>query len=563
MESSNSPSDSHNDDDFDAARGAKGRNHGTAPSSTSSHKLNVRKDRACPFCKQVFTSSSLGRHLDFFIRDKRPKLPDGVHDVDKIRQLRGTITRRHARISGAKKEHLPEDRSTSTPARSEGIVEATMAHEESKIPSVAEVQHAQQPLPSSHASPRPRVPIAQPPPPAPQSIEQLPVVRSEPPTMASWTATGVINGLGTGSARFPRILPRPDQQHPRAVGQDGDEYDNAHAAELALREVLDTIKRAAARDTQIPIFDFDFLSMSFPALCLHLLEVPSTLFSASPMHDSTRIPLSTTPGNQQFEAAHNVLMDRLRSVQLQQSTQQGQTSMTRYVLHLDEAFKHWSGEASSQQQVLWKLELLRALAYERSAKSTAERKLDELQGQVESLKTQLELIRTQQPSWMQAPPLASPGLGQHRDTNASTLQMSNRATRGLKQSGFDLHDWDYERLISKWKPVAQNERTRRQWQGPPPRVNPDGHVITPNRPISAAPSHEMPRMVMYTPPQLQSQQIYRQQPQVLSNSHTPRTDRDDRDGEHEDDPREDVDMLNGNDGQQQYRQSHFVRNNPG
>ncbi|KAI2069829.1 hypothetical protein LOZ39_005201, partial [Ophidiomyces ophidiicola] len=54
------------------------------------------KDKACAYCGQLFTSSSLGRHLDQYLFKKKP---DGVHDVDEIRRLRSGITRRTARSS--------------------------------------------------------------------------------------------------------------------------------------------------------------------------------------------------------------------------------------------------------------------------------------------------------------------------------------------------------------------------------------------------------------------------------------------------------------------------------
>ncbi|KAL2019206.1 hypothetical protein VTK56DRAFT_10006 [Thermocarpiscus australiensis] len=55
------------------------------------------KNKKCPYCNQAFTSSSLGRHLDLFIRETNPKAPDGVHDVEAIRKIRENITRRHPR----------------------------------------------------------------------------------------------------------------------------------------------------------------------------------------------------------------------------------------------------------------------------------------------------------------------------------------------------------------------------------------------------------------------------------------------------------------------------------
>lgn len=66
------------------------------------------KDKNCPYCGQAFTSSSLGRHLDLYIKERNPKKEDGIHNVEEIRRLRGGITRRHPK--GSKR------RSTTTPA---------------------------------------------------------------------------------------------------------------------------------------------------------------------------------------------------------------------------------------------------------------------------------------------------------------------------------------------------------------------------------------------------------------------------------------------------------------
>jgi hypothetical protein len=70
-------------------------------------KTAVAKDRACPYCHQKFTSSSLGRHLDLYIKEKNPKPPDGIHDVEAIRRSRGNITRRQARNSTKREASTP------------------------------------------------------------------------------------------------------------------------------------------------------------------------------------------------------------------------------------------------------------------------------------------------------------------------------------------------------------------------------------------------------------------------------------------------------------------------
>lgn len=67
---------------------------GVGDSQNTSTKLSAPKDRSCPFCGNAFTSSSLGRHLDSYVRNKNPKAPDGIHDVQEIRKIRSGITRR-------------------------------------------------------------------------------------------------------------------------------------------------------------------------------------------------------------------------------------------------------------------------------------------------------------------------------------------------------------------------------------------------------------------------------------------------------------------------------------
>jgi hypothetical protein len=76
----------------------------TADTSVNGGKTSAPKDKACPFCHQQFTSSSLGRHLDLYIKEKNPKSADGIHDVDEIRKLRGGITRRQPRNSTSRRE---------------------------------------------------------------------------------------------------------------------------------------------------------------------------------------------------------------------------------------------------------------------------------------------------------------------------------------------------------------------------------------------------------------------------------------------------------------------------
>jgi hypothetical protein len=73
-------------------------------SSTNAPKTRGVKDKACPFCRQPFTSSSFVRHLDLYSKGENPKLADNIHNVEEIRKIRGGITRRRPRNSATKRE---------------------------------------------------------------------------------------------------------------------------------------------------------------------------------------------------------------------------------------------------------------------------------------------------------------------------------------------------------------------------------------------------------------------------------------------------------------------------
>lgn len=444
MDSPGSPSDD------EAPTTAPGSPHGhdeaNGENGESKSKHVVRKDRACPFCKQIFTSSSLGRHLDFFIRDKRPKAPDGIHDVEAIKKIRGTITRRHARQSAGQKKEQQEQkaRAESTP-KSDPKTET----EQKTFPSIAAhttpafAQHrpASQPQLASHVQHDPLPAVMHPAAP-----------NNNAPQMSKWTATGVINNLPPriGSGRFSRILPRPDQQHAGSV-IDHDSEDNAHAAELALREVLDTLRQAAAREA--PLFDFDFFATSFPGLCLRLLEMPATLYTASPLPTASSLPITGPPTRSHLEAVQEALMERVRGLQNGSSAETQSTDIQRYFNHLNDAYRYWDATPALQQQSVWQLELLRAVA--------DSRRVAELQRELQAVKSQLETVRAQQPTWMHNSALPSPS-GSHHHTYFSTpLNLSDTTIRDVKKTGLDLASWDYDRLISKWKPIAQSERSKR------------------------------------------------------------------------------------------------------
>ncbi len=185
---------------------------GTPGSSTG--KNPSVKDKNCPFCQQAFTSSSLGRHLDLYIKGKNPKPPDGVHNVDDIRRLRGTITRRQARTS-----HGGRENSTPTSSKATPICDQ-------RSPSVHQIS-------ANNIHP-----------------DGGPLTFFNRPT---WEATGVMNDLPSvpridAATRVTRRLSSAGRGSIRggiARTQDiMDLVDQGRAAELALKEILESVKAA-------------------------------------------------------------------------------------------------------------------------------------------------------------------------------------------------------------------------------------------------------------------------------------------------------------------------------
>ena len=183
----------------------------TPTSSTSKHP--AIKDKECPFCHQPFTSSSLGRHLDLYIKDKNPKPPDDVHDVEEIRKLRSSITRRQARASTNKDDSTPPS-ANPTPIRD---------RRSSSIPkSLTNALNAED--------------------------GAVKTFWNQP----NWQATGVINDIPQiATDDQVTVVRRQIPSRNGSVKEDVkrrqrtlDDRDRGQAAELALKEVLENIKSA-------------------------------------------------------------------------------------------------------------------------------------------------------------------------------------------------------------------------------------------------------------------------------------------------------------------------------
>jgi hypothetical protein len=205
--------------------------------SPGASKPGAAKDRNCPFCGQAFTSSSLGRHLDLYIKERNPKPADGIHDVDAIRKMRGGITRRQPRGSLARQD-------TSTPGTPTGSTARRSPGTESTVS-------------------RPSIP---------KDGQYVVDQAAKYPYRTAWEVTGVINDLppanGEPAGAWDENTGQQDQARRQSVQQRApsrvaqkqqldarqklaDAVDTARAAELALRELLSSWR--AAKSVYYPV----------------------------------------------------------------------------------------------------------------------------------------------------------------------------------------------------------------------------------------------------------------------------------------------------------------------
>ncbi|PGH19248.1 hypothetical protein AJ80_04113 [Polytolypa hystricis UAMH7299] len=405
-------------------------NQGDDAQATS--KSSAAKDKRCQYCNQMFTSSSLGRHLDQYLFKKRP---DGVHDVEEIKRLRSGITRRTARNSASKRQ--------------------------SPDPSSSE----------KHTTPDPH---------------SIPPLQLNKPigkgyslilNQASWQATGVINDLlSSHPPQQPRIPYNADRARRNS---DATGPETAKALELALRELLDNVKAATVRiQPKLSPFDFNLQSQTFPALCLQTLPPPPSLFSTHPFPSPTSFPLDP-PGGAQREVVQQALRTQIQQWKEDQLAAASSTSQstqhngnignsTMYspemiertaqqheemaLRHLDLSLNHWLSLAPNRRQENWQLEITRAFAREAEKRERVEDRLARTQQEVIQLRSQIEKLENCQ--WPREFALFPPEM-----LPLSTDVCRELITTESKVNSLDSPRWDYDNVVAKWKRVVMHDKS--------------------------------------------------------------------------------------------------------
>ncbi|KAG9619327.1 hypothetical protein KCU64_g22275, partial [Aureobasidium melanogenum] len=250
---------------------------------------------------------------------------------------------------------------------------------------------------------------------------------------ANWQGTGVINNLPPRMSDVSSNHMSPAQLQRSSQQKDQESLDNAKAAELALRELLDSLEAARRRVSHQDVFNFDFCSMNFPSLCLHALPAPQTLFSMTPFASSDSWSLDV-PSDAQLDALQRQITQRVQ----QKPTPTPEKDVRRLQMHLQAAWNNWSPLSDKDKSSTWGIEILRAFARADQRSKEKEEELVKAQQEIAQLKEQFtRMSNLQLPrEFMLQPPVSLP---------LDPAIVSDMLTKDQSR------DWDYDRLIGRWR----------------------------------------------------------------------------------------------------------------
>jgi hypothetical protein len=232
-------------------------------------------------------------------------------------------------------------------------------------------------------------------------------------------------------------------------------------------------------------FDYDPLSLDFPALTLHCLPPPPTLnqVTPSPFPGSWCI---TPPENQQYEALrahfreafHSWRINRAvtssahpdellfyRSDLSRSSDEEAEINAAaqdleeKILSHLDMTFRQWCSMSSSQKELVWRLSLARAVGHKDHTISSLKSDREKILQENAHLRTQVEqLSRCQQPREFQMMP-------------PSTMTISSRVATELDDMGIrgvgiglSINDKDepieglVKTAVGRWLAIVRSSR---------------------------------------------------------------------------------------------------------
>lgn len=270
-----------------------------------------------------------------------------------------------------------------------------------------------------------------------------------------------------------------------------DALDSARAAELALREIISSWRAAKQQvDVHSMPFDFDPLSLDFPALCLQCLEPPPTLFSSTQHPTSTSWSI-TPPGEKQNEALLSYFQEEFRKWKVSCSTattavledltyppsqaatfqentrdsvqkaEKAAERLERQVTeHLVSAFSVWEQLPPQRRQELWVLELARSVGRKQKEVDRLNETRQSLKQENTNLKSQIDhLNRLQEPREYKIMSPTTWSMDGKMMQLAAEAGLSGRRVVGLSTEDrhFDINTV-VSSAIDRWKSVILSSR---------------------------------------------------------------------------------------------------------
>ncbi|EHK97241.1 hypothetical protein M7I_7020 [Glarea lozoyensis 74030] len=266
--------------------------------------------------------------------------------------------------------------------------------------------------------------------------------------------------------------------------------DNAKAAELALRELVGAV-RAARYRTRVdgpPTFDYDPLTLDFPALCLRCLPPPPTLYQTIPISTSSSWSVQP-PDDQQYIALREhfskefnrfrvacslgrVPMDDMSyppsdafetldeaAEMTARAEAEANEFETRISTHLHAVYAQWNSLQPARRQEIWMLEMARGLGRKSEDISKLKKDLEISHQETAHLKIQIdELNRLQYPrEFRLVSPTTVPISGE-------LMHRLGEFTTTKKLVGYNLEDKHMHldtlvsRAMERWKTVVKEAR---------------------------------------------------------------------------------------------------------
>ena len=196
------------------------------------------------------------------------------------------------------------------------------------------------------------------------------------------------------------------------------------------------------------------------------------MFSPTPFPTSESWSINP-PGQKQFEALNKVVNERLI---LHKANNQGGKSPSSFssstptsssptlielnnkiFTHISDAFSHWKTLSEKQRQDTWQLEILRSYSRAEQTRLKCESELAATKRKLEFLKSNAERVG----HWISAGDFEKHDENLHLSPlqRSAYAQFSSDVVKDLwMQKDFDIHNWDFDRLISKWKSKARTDR---------------------------------------------------------------------------------------------------------